>query len=119
MTMHIYIYTYTSSTAAGGGTSFKDRKPIQEVGCCDGVDGRANPLMDRKVFEALSLSISPPVCPSVNLFVYLSEGARLRGFVCGRCGCKGKGGNGPCFLKTSFYGPPKISFFMDGLWISG
>jgi len=25
---------YTSSTAEGGGGSFKDRKPVGEVGCC-------------------------------------------------------------------------------------
>ena len=30
---YIYIYIYTSSTAQGGGGSFKDRKPIGEVGC--------------------------------------------------------------------------------------
>ena len=31
---HIYIY-YTSSAAQGGGGSFKNRKPIGEVGCCE------------------------------------------------------------------------------------
>ena len=31
----IYIYTYTSSTAQGGGGSFKNRKPIGESGCCE------------------------------------------------------------------------------------
>ena len=30
-----YMYTYTSSTAQGGGGSFKNRKPIGEVGCCE------------------------------------------------------------------------------------
>jgi hypothetical protein len=39
-----YIYTYnipipmnipTSSTAQGGGGSFKNRKPIGDVGCCE------------------------------------------------------------------------------------
>ena len=29
------LYEYTSSTAQGGGGSFKNRKPIGEVGCCD------------------------------------------------------------------------------------
>ena len=29
------VYLYTSSTAQGGGGSFKNRKPIGEVGCCD------------------------------------------------------------------------------------
>ena len=28
-------YPYTSSTAQGGGGSFKNRKPIGEVGCCE------------------------------------------------------------------------------------
>ena len=39
----------TSSAAQGGGGSFKDWKPIGEVGCCRITNGRANPLMDRKV----------------------------------------------------------------------
>ena len=30
-----YKYTNTSSTAQGGGGSFKNRKPIGEVGCCE------------------------------------------------------------------------------------
>ena len=29
------IHTNTSSTAQGGGGSFKNRKPIGEVGCCE------------------------------------------------------------------------------------
>ena len=36
--MHRYILLYhtnTSSTAQGGGGSFKDRKPIGEVRCCE------------------------------------------------------------------------------------
>ena len=35
MTKHEYIYIYTSSTAQGGGGSFKNRKPIGELGCCE------------------------------------------------------------------------------------
>ena len=31
----LYIIHYTSSTAQGGGGSFKNRKPIGEVGCCE------------------------------------------------------------------------------------
>ena len=27
--------TYSNSSAQGGGASFKDRKPIREVSCCD------------------------------------------------------------------------------------
>ena len=41
-TIYIYIYIYininkyiTSSTAQGGGGSFKNRKPIGEVRCCE------------------------------------------------------------------------------------
>ena len=30
-----YCKTYTSSTAQGGGGSFKNRKPIGELGCCE------------------------------------------------------------------------------------
>ena len=30
-----YILVVTSSTAQGGGGSFKNRKPIGEVGCCE------------------------------------------------------------------------------------
>jgi len=40
ISLYIYIYIYifcipTSSTAQGGGGSFKNRKPIGEVGCCE------------------------------------------------------------------------------------
>ena len=33
--MYICINVYTSSTAQGGGGSFRNRKPIGEVGCCE------------------------------------------------------------------------------------
>ena len=32
--MYVCIH-YTGSTAQGGGGSFKNRKPIGEVGCCE------------------------------------------------------------------------------------
>ena len=32
---YIYIMTYTSSTAQGGGGSCRNRKPLGEVGCCE------------------------------------------------------------------------------------
>ena len=33
---YVYVNIYvTSSTAQGGGGSFKNRKPIGEVGCCE------------------------------------------------------------------------------------
>ena len=31
----VEIFIFTSSTAQGGGGSFKNRKPIGEVGCCE------------------------------------------------------------------------------------
>ena len=52
----------TSSTAQGGGGSFKDRKPIGEVDGCDAWMAETNPLMDRKV-----------VGTSAYLSVYLSD----------------------------------------------
>ena len=72
-----YFCWSTSSTAQGGGGSFKNRKPIGEVGCCEIRDGRANPLMDRKVLEVSSLSLSfsdyLPTYPSIfYVSIYLS-----------------------------------------------
>ena len=43
------IWCYTSSTAQGRGGSFKNRKPIGRGWLLWIMDGRANPLMDRKV----------------------------------------------------------------------
>ena len=59
----IYIYirnigTYTSSTAQGGGGSSKNRKPIGEIGCCESGMAERIPLMDGKVLEVSSLSLS-------------------------------------------------------------
>ena len=48
---------YTSSTAQGGGGSFKNRKPIGELGCCESGMAERKPLMDRKVLEVSSLSV--------------------------------------------------------------
>ena len=45
----------TSSTAQGGGGSFRNRKPIGEVGRCESRMSRANPLMDRKVVGVVFL----------------------------------------------------------------
>ena len=32
---YMMMFIYTSSTAQGGGGSFKNRKPIGEIGCCE------------------------------------------------------------------------------------
>ena len=69
----------TSSTAQGGGGSFKNRKPIG--GWLLWIrDGRAKPLMDRKVIEVSSLALSfsdylptyLPIYLSIHLSFYLS-----------------------------------------------
>ena len=44
----IYRNIHTSSTAQGGGGSFKNRKPIGEVGCCEsGMAERSHWLTER------------------------------------------------------------------------
>ena len=46
--LRLYIYIHTSSTAQGGGGSFKNRKPIGEVGCCEsGMAERSHWLTER------------------------------------------------------------------------
>ena len=65
-----YLSMTTSSTAQGGGGSFKNRKPIGEVGCCE--SGMAG-----KVLEVSSLSLSffdylPTYLPIYLLCIYLS-----------------------------------------------
>ena len=77
------IRLYTSSTAQGGGGSFKNRKPIGEVGCCE--SGMAEwILMERKVIDLshpfslfLWLSTYLPISLlciylSIDLYIYLS-----------------------------------------------
>ena len=58
---------YSSSTAQGGGGSFKNRKPIGEVGCCESRMAERKPLMDWKVLEVSSLSLSVSLFLSVSL----------------------------------------------------
>ena len=73
--MHIYIYIYvythyyTSSTAQGGGGSFKNRKPIGEVGCCESrMAERSHWWTERCLRSPLFLSLSL----FFSLFLYLS-----------------------------------------------
>ena len=49
--IYVYIF-YTSSTAQGGGGSFKNRKPIGEVGCCE------SRMAERSHWGLLSFSLS-------------------------------------------------------------
>ena len=74
--------TCTSSTAQGGGGSFKNRKPIGEVGCCEsGMAERIHWWTERclrsPLFRSLSLTIYLPIyllciCLSIDLSIYLS-----------------------------------------------
>ena len=72
----------TSSIAQGGGGSFKNRKPIGEVGCCEsGMAERSHRWSDRwlRVWVSHSLFLFPArllptvsICLSVHLSIYLS-----------------------------------------------
>ena len=54
--VHGYVLLdITSDTAQGRGGSFQNRKLIGEACCLWRMDGRANPVMGRKVIEALRL----------------------------------------------------------------
>ena len=72
------IYIYTSSAAQGGGGSFKNRKPIGEVGCCEsGMAERIHWWTERclrsPLFRSLSLTIYlPTYLSSMYLSIYLS-----------------------------------------------
>ena len=68
---------YTSSTAQGGGGSFKNRKPIGEVGCCEsGMAERSHWWIERCLISlTLSLSFSDYLPTYLFIFyvsIYLS-----------------------------------------------
>ena len=74
----------TSSTAQGGGGSFKGRKPIGEVGCCESwerthwwierwLERRATYLsICLSIYLSVYLSIYPSIYLSISLSLYLS-----------------------------------------------
>ena len=71
------IIINTSSTAQGGGGSFKNRKPIGEVRCCEaGMAERIHWWTERclrsPLFLSLSLTIYLPTDLSMYLSIYLS-----------------------------------------------
>ena len=75
----IFLWLYTSSTAQGGGGSFKNRKPIGEVGCCESrMAERSHWWTDRwlrsLLFLSLSVSFSDylPTYPPTHLSIYVS-----------------------------------------------
>ena len=65
---------YTSSTAQGGGGSFKNRKPIGEIGCCEsGMAERIHWWTERCLRSPLFLSFSLTIYLPTNLSsMYLS-----------------------------------------------
>ena len=69
------FYGYsTSSTAQGGGGSFKNRKPIGEIGCCEsGMAERSHWWIERRLISlTLSLTIYLPTYLSSYVSIYLS-----------------------------------------------
>ena len=78
LTVYIYIIIlYTSSTAQGGGGSFKHRKPIGEIGCCESRMAermRIHWWTERWLRSPLSLSFSDyqPTYLPIYLCIYLS-----------------------------------------------
>ena len=93
--LHCYLL-YTSSTAQGGGGSFKNRKPIGEFGCCEsGMAERIHWWPERclrsPLFLSLSLTIYLPtylssmylsICLSVHRSIYLSTYPSIYRSIC-------------------------------------
>ena len=69
------IRVNTSSTAQGGGGSFKNRKPIGEVGCCESGMAERSPWWNERWLISLTISLSfsdyLPTYLSIYLFIYL------------------------------------------------
>ena len=67
-------FFFTSSTAQGGGGSFKNMKPIGEVGCCESrMAQRSHWWIERWLMSPLFLSsLSPSIHPSIHPSIYLS-----------------------------------------------
>ena len=64
---------FTSSTAQGGGGSFKNRKPIGKVGCCEsGMAERSHWWKERCLRSPLFLSLSLTIYLPTYLSIYLS-----------------------------------------------
>ena len=58
------VFVDTSSTAQGGGGSFKNRKPIGEVGCCESG-------MAKRIHWWTERCLRFPLCLSLSLTIYL------------------------------------------------
>ena len=73
-TTWLVSFWLTSSTAQGGGGSFKNRKPIGEVGCCEsGMAERIHGWTERCLRSPLCLSLSLTIyLPIFYVSIYLS-----------------------------------------------
>ena len=73
-TMTVELW-HTSSTAQGGGGSFKNRKPIGEVGCCESGMAERSHWWNERWFISLTISLSfsdyLPTYLSIYLSIYL------------------------------------------------
>ena len=72
ITYNIHLWSFTSSTAQGGGGSFKNRKPIGEVGCCESGMAEWSHWWTERCLISLSLPSYLSSCLVFKLFVYLS-----------------------------------------------
>ena len=70
MAIWIKIIGNTSSTAQGGGGSFKNRKPIGEVGCCESRMAERSHWWIERCLISLTLSLSLFLCLSTYLPIY-------------------------------------------------
>ena len=75
--VQLKLRMYTSSTAQGGGGSFKNRKPIGEVGCCEsGMAKRIHWWTERRLRSPLCLSLFLWLSTYLSIFyvsIYLSS----------------------------------------------
>ena len=60
----VWLWHFTSSTAQGGGGSFKNRKPIGEVGCFESG-------MAKRIHWWTERCLRSPLCLSLSLTIYL------------------------------------------------
>ena len=66
-----YQTSHTSSTAQGGGGSFKNRKPIGEVGCCESRMAERSHWWTERCLISLFLSFSFCLYIYLSLIIYL------------------------------------------------
>ena len=72
-TVYIFYILCTSSTAQGRGGSFKNRKPIGELGCCEsGMAERSHWWTERCLRSPLFLSLSLTIYLPIYLLQYVS-----------------------------------------------